>query len=43
MKITRYVQANGSDKGLTAIKAALGDEVSYADIRLVLATEKKES
>lgn len=41
MKITRYVQANGSDKGLTAIKAALGDEVSYADIRLVLATEKK--
>ncbi|WP_317472565.1 helix-turn-helix domain-containing protein [Bacteroides hominis] len=43
MKITRYVQANGSDKGLTAIKAALGDEVSYADIRLVLAAEKKES
>lgn len=43
MKITRYVQANGSDKGLTAIKAALGDEVSYADIRLVLAAGKKES
>lgn len=41
MKITRYVQANGSDKGLTAIKAALGDEVSYADIRLVLAAEKR--
>lgn len=43
MKITRYVQANGSDKGLTAIKAALGDEVSYADIKLVLAAGKKES
>ena len=43
MKITRYVQANGSDKGLTAIKAALGDDVSYADIRLVLAAGKKES
>ena len=37
MKIIRYVQAHGSDKGLTVIKAALGDDVSYADIRLVLA------
>ena len=36
-KIIRYVQAHGSDKGLTVIKAALGDDVSYADIRLVLA------
>ena len=36
-KIIRYVQAHGSDKGLTIIKAALGDDVSYADIRLVLA------
>ena len=36
-KIIRYVQAHGSDKGLTVFKAALGDDVSYADIRLVLA------
>lgn len=36
-KITRYLQENADARGITFIKAALGDEVSYADIRLVMA------
>ena len=36
-KVTRYLQENADARGITLIKAALGDEVSYADIRLVMA------
>ena len=36
-KITRYLQENADARGITFIKSALGDEVSYADIRLVMA------
>lgn len=38
-KIEEYVKQNGSEGGLTMIKAALGDAVSYVDIKLVLAAQ----
>lgn len=39
-KIIEYVEQNGSEGGLTVIKAALDDAVSYVDIKLVLAAQK---
>lgn len=36
-KIQNYLKTNGFT-GLSAIKAALGDDVSYADIKFVVAT-----
>lgn len=40
-RIARYIQKNKDAKGITTIKAALGDDVSYADIRLVIASLSK--
>lgn len=40
-KIARYIQKNKDAQGITSIKAALGDDVSYADIRLVIASLSK--
>lgn len=37
-KIRRYQQKN-ENSGVAGIKAALGDEVSYADIRFVFAAD----
>lgn len=37
-KIMNYLQTHPNDKGITVIKAALGDTVSYAEIRLVLSS-----
>lgn len=37
-KITAYLQKNRDAHGITDVKVALGDEVSYADIRLVMAS-----
>lgn len=39
-KITRYLAKNGNAQGLTMLKAALGDGVTYADIKLVMASLK---
>lgn len=39
-KIIRYVQKHGNTQGLTQLKVALDDSVSYADIKLVLASMK---
>lgn len=39
-KITRYLAKNGNAQGLTMLKAALGDDVTYADIKLVMASLK---
>ena len=39
-KITRYLAKNGNTQGLTMLKAALGDDVTYADIKLVMASLK---
>lgn len=36
-KIRQYQQKNGANTGIVAIKAALGDDVSYADIKFVIA------
>lgn len=40
-KIVQYLKRNPEQTGLTLIKAALGDVVSYADIKLVLASVQK--
>lgn len=37
-KIARYLAKNSNAQGLTMLKAALGDEVTYADIKLVMAS-----
>lgn len=39
-KIIEYVKQNGNEEGLTMIKAALDDAVSYVDIKLVLAAQR---
>lgn len=38
VKISRYLAKHGNAQGLTMLKAALGDEVTYADIKLVMAS-----
>ena len=37
-KIVQYLQQHADAKSITLIKAGLGDDVSYADIRLVMAS-----
>lgn len=37
-KITKYLKENGNSQGMVQIKVALGDDVSYADIKLVMAS-----
>lgn len=37
-KITQYLQQHADAPSITLIKAGLGDDVSYADIRLVMAS-----
>ena len=37
-KISRYLAKHGNAQGLTMLKAALGDGVTYADIKLVMAS-----
>lgn len=39
-KIRQCRQKSGADAGITAIKVALGDDVSYADIKFVVAADK---
>lgn len=38
-KVVEYLKQNGSEGGLTMIKAAIDDAVSYADIKLVIAAQ----
>lgn len=38
IKVTQYVHDNGTDQGLAVMKAALGEDVSYSDIKLVIAS-----
>ena len=40
-KITQYLQQHADAPSITLIKAGLGDDVSYADIRLVMASLSK--
>lgn len=37
-KIVRYLKKHGNAQGLAMMKAALGDDVSYGDIKLVMAS-----
>ena len=37
-KVKHHLQQHPDMRGLTQIKVAMGDEVSYADIKLVLAS-----
>ena len=40
-KITQYLQQHADAPSITLVKAGLGDDVSYADIRLVMASLSK--
>lgn len=40
-KIAHYVEQNGTSQSLTVMKVALGDDVSYADIKLAMAVWRK--